>query len=111
MAEQYLNKPGVQHLWESMKSYTTVEVAKALAGAGIKIKILDNLPESGEEMVLYFIKSEKEEETNIYEEYMWVNNKWELIGTTKIDLSDYWSKSDLVALTTEEIDAILAEDG
>ena len=45
----------------------------------------------------------------MFDEYMWVNEKFELIGSTQIDLSDYWSKTDLVAITDEELDAIFAE--
>jgi len=31
-------------------------------------------------------------EPNIYEEYMVINGAWEIIGNTKIDLSDYATK-------------------
>jgi hypothetical protein len=37
---------------------------------------------------IYLLKT-NESENNIYEEYMYINNKWELIGTTKIDLTNY----------------------
>ena len=43
---------------------------------------------------------------NIYDEFIWVNSKWEQLGTKQIDLSGYMKKTDMVALTTSEIDAI-----
>ena len=33
-------------------------------------------------------------EDNTYEEYIYIDNKWEMIGTTKIDLSNYYTKSE-----------------
>lgn len=44
---------------------------------------------------------------DVYDEYIWVNNKWELIGTTSVDLSGYLKASELVELTTTEIDNML----
>lgn len=38
---------------------------------------------------------------NVYDEYIWANDRWELIGTTKIDLSDYAQKSELPTKTSE----------
>lgn len=37
--------------------------------------------------------STSEEEDNIYNEYIWMNGDFELIGTTKIDLTNYIQKS------------------
>ena len=55
----------------------------------LKIEIVDLLPGTGENSVIYLVLSEDSEEQNIYNEYLYLNNKWELIGTTKVDLSDY----------------------
>lgn len=48
--------------------------------------------------------------TNVYNEYVWaaVNNSYEQFGSASIDTSSLWSKSELVAITTAEIDQILA---
>jgi hypothetical protein len=34
-------------------------------------------------------------ENNIYDEYMYINDKWELIGSTSVDLSDYYNKDEI----------------
>ena len=44
----------------------------------------------------------------MYDEYLWINNKWELFGTTEVDLSGYVEETDLIAITNAEIDAIFA---
>lgn len=38
---------------------------------------------------------------DVYEEYIYVNNNWELIGNTSIDLTDYAKTSNVIALDTE----------
>lgn len=35
-------------------------------------------------------------------------NKYEKIGTTAVDLSGYWSKTELIECTNEEIEALFA---
>jgi hypothetical protein len=30
---------------------------------------------------------------NVYDEYIYVSNAWELIGTTQVDLSNYYTKT------------------
>jgi len=36
---------------------------------------------------------------NIYDEYMYINNSWELIGNTEVDLSNYYTKSETYTKT------------
>ena len=43
------------------------------------------------------------------DEYIYYNNSWEKIGSTDIDLSNYWSMDNLVAITNGEIDTIVAQ--
>ena len=39
--------------------------------------------------IIYLIPSAKQTSDNVYDEWIYVDNKWELIGTTKVDLSNY----------------------
>lgn len=45
---------------------------------------------------------------NTYDEYVWstAKNSYEMFGSAAIDTTAFWSKSELVALTTAEIDAL-----
>ena len=50
-------------------------------------------------------------EDNVYSEYLWItetdgNSKYELIGTTKMDLTGYLKEIDITYITNDEIDAI-----
>ena len=52
-------------------------------------QVVTELPASGKSNVIYLVSKSQTAEDNIYDEYIWVNNDWELIGTTQIDLSNY----------------------
>ena len=69
--------------------------------AGLKIIVLsdgEDLPTEPLENTLYLKKNGIIIGTdNYYDEYIYINNKWEVIGSTKTELSEYALKSDLEA--------------
>lgn len=85
-------------------------INSALAGVtGIDIQVVDSLPSTGVKGTFYFVAaSASGERNNAYMEYVWVNNAWEKIGDTTIDLSGYVQRTQLVPITDSEIDAMLA---
>lgn len=83
-------------------------IAEAISKASeITISVVDALPEQGQEKVIYFVPSKTSFEKNVKDEYMWIDGKYELIGSTAIDLANYWSKDDLTVMTAEELQEIL----
>lgn len=64
----------------------------------LQFKIVDELPETGEENIVYLVPSKDPSQGDLFEEYIWINGAWEKIGS--IDLRDYYTK--------EQIDAMLA---
>jgi len=66
-----------------------------LAEIGFKPVIVDELPETGEENTLYLVPQQDPGEDPWYKEYMWLDNQWELIGTTSVDFSDYYTSNDV----------------
>lgn len=62
-------------------------------------KIVTSLPDSpasGDENKIHLVPSENTGENNSYKEYLWVNGKWEEIGTyvSTVDLTPYLTKED-----------------
>lgn len=54
----------------------------------ISIEVVNTLPTTGEDNKIYLVP--KEGSTgDVYNEYIWVNNTWELIGSTQVDLTGY----------------------
>lgn len=58
---------------------------------------VEALPTIGDTSKIYLVPSANAKEENIYDEYLYVENKWEQIGTTAIDLTGYAKTTDLDA--------------
>ena len=89
---------------------TTAFVNAAIAasigeGVGIQFEVVSSLPDTGKSNVIYLL-SKTGTTQDVYDEYVYVNNVWEKIGTTSVDLSGYLKTTDLVEITNEEIDAM-----
>lgn len=71
---------------------TASEVQSAISTAignisGFSFEIVENLPATGSTSKVYLkLKSPSETGDNIYTEYIFVNNKWEVIGDTSVSL-------------------------
>lgn len=70
-------------------------------------QVVNVLPTNGVKGVIYLVPNSGKS-PNVYDEYIWlgVDKKYEKIGTTDINLNNYWSKTELVSITNEEIDNI-----
>lgn len=74
------------------ETYTQSEVNNLIGQIKtISIQVVDSLPTTGESNIIYLVPKEGSS-GDIYNEYIWVNNAWELIGSTQIDLTDYATK-------------------
>lgn len=90
---------------------TAGEVNDAIASAvvkasGIRFEPVDELPESGETNAIYLTPNGKTG-SNVKDEYMWIDGRWEVLGSTTVDLEGYWSKEELSIMTADELKAIL----
>ena len=90
-------------------SQVSAAIADALADiTGIDFQIVQTLPATGQKGVIYLVPNSGAS-PNTYDEYIWVNNAFEKLGTTNIDLSGYVQASEMHALTNSEIDSIFAQ--
>ena len=71
----------------------------------LKKEVVTSLPSTGKEDIIYLLKN-KNDTNNFYTEYLWIGGKWEIIGDTKVDLTDYAKKSDIKTKLSE-----MVEDG
>jgi len=78
----------------------------ALAGlVHLRARVVDTLPSAGEANIIYLVKVANT--ANTYTQHMYIDNNWIDLGPTTIDLTNYWAKDDLVALTNTEIQAVI----
>lgn len=90
-------------------TYTKTEVQSLIGDVKtISIKKVSALPSTGESNVIYLVPADSTSTSNNYVEYIWVaaDNKFEPIGDTQIDLSNYWNKDNLIEVTSAEITAM-----
>lgn len=76
------------------ETYTKQEVVALINQiTTINFKVVDELPGSGESNLIYLVKKEGSGD-DVHDEYIWVEGKWEKIGSTTVDLTNYYTKTD-----------------
>lgn len=60
--------------------------------ANLQITVVDTLPTTGKSNIIYLVKKAGTG-TDIHDEYVYVEGNWEKIGTTDVDLTNYYTKT------------------
>ena len=95
----------------SSKVNTHIEEA---AGLYLSVEKVDDLPAAADaktnKIYLVPVDTEAGRENNIHTEYIWTNNKWEIIGTTAIDINSLEASAEAAQAAAdkaqEEVDAL-----
>lgn len=78
--------------------------------SGVDFEVVEDLPGEGEPGIIYLIKADPEDgESNVYVQWVYVGESWINLGTSEIDLDNYWSKDELEPITNGDILGILEE--
>lgn len=78
-------------------------------GAGLRYSVVSELPSTGRSDTVYLILNSGSEDNNIYDEYLYTGTEFELIGTTKTDLSNYYTKSETENYVGDLVTAAVSE--
>lgn len=91
-------------------TYTKTEVNNLINGiTSMNVAVVQTLPTSGiSATTIYLVPKSTGQTNNAYDEYLYVNNKWEKIGDTTIDLSNYALKSEIPTVTNDLTDTLKA---
>ena len=82
---------------EDMNPATKKYVDDAISGiTEFEFSVVDALPQTGERGIIYLV-AHAHGTGDIYDEYIWVTDKFEKIGNTDIDLSSYVTDDELTA--------------
>lgn len=91
---------------DSSASYTITVSDLRIVDSSIQTDIEPN--------TIYMVKSSLPQEDNVYDEYMFINEAWEQIGSTAIDLSRYYTKGETNAAIREAMykiaDTVVSKD-
>ena len=97
-----VNNALAAYTYPSQDLYTQSDIDTMLSQiSSLKIEVVDALPSTGNADTIYLLKV-RQQGNDIYQEYFWVNNAWELIGG--IDLTDYYTKTEVNTLLTAKAD-------
>lgn len=91
--------------YNKSESYAKAEVNTLIANLNsMTIEVVESLPaENISTTTMYLLK---EIDKNSYFQWLYINNEWANIGTTEIDLSNYYSKSESDVLLNDKIDKL-----
>ena len=73
----------------------TKEIASAVSGVTqIDYSVVESLPSTGKKGIIYLVAN-SDSGNNIYDEYIYINSKFEKLGSREMDLSSYAKKTDI----------------
>lgn len=95
----------ISAIQQDLTNYYTKSEVNGLIEAieTVSLDVEQTLPATGEPNVIYLVPSSDPSTQNAMDEYIYVNNAWEKIGSTAVDLSNYVTKT--------EVPVFLAWDG
>ena len=86
----------LQNYYLKTETYTKQEVEDLIGQTvGVTIEIVEQLPTEGQSNVIYFLPTETE---GVYSQYIYTTDGWILIGSTTVDLSNYYTKAQVDTL-------------
>ena len=96
--------------YTKQQTYTKTEVNNIIGSLTlISFLVVDSLPATGRSNIIYLAPSSSSDTGNVYDEWIYINSAWELIGSTAVDLTGYATESWVQeqdyaqALTTEQM--------
>ena len=87
-----------EELASALLSYYTKSEVDALIATipRFKVEVVVSLPTHDiSTTTLYLVPSQDPETRNVYDEFIYVNNTWEQVGSTAVDMSNYYTKSEV----------------
>lgn len=67
-------------------------------------EVVSVLPTTGDANKIYLVPSNDPETQNALDEFIWVDNDWEMIGNVSVDLSNYFNKTEIESLLDDKVD-------
>lgn len=92
MATKYLSLAGLTTYDAKIKAYIM-----GLNSSKVQLKPVSTLPTTGEDGIIYLVPNNGTGQ-NVKDEYVWINGAYELLGTTAVDLSGYYTKEEIVTV-------------
>lgn len=87
----------------SVEGSVDYKIAQALVDIDhLKRKVVAELPQENIDANTIYMISVRENGEDLYNEYMFINGQWEMLGNTAVDLSDYYTKDEVYTKSEAE---------
>lgn len=96
----------LQNYYSKIESYSKTEINSMIANLNsMTIEVIETLPlENISPTTMYL---QKETDKNSYFQWLYINNEWANIGTTDIDLTNYYSKTETDSFLNNKVDKVI----
>ena len=91
------NKPEITNVKTALDDLYDIIETGGFDVKGFSIKLVESLPEIGEENTIYLVPVDGSDNKD---EYLWIDGVWELIGSTQVNLENYATKDYVEEKTT-----------
>lgn len=109
---EYITKTvdNLVNYYTKSNTYSKEEILEITSNINtLQTVIVDVLPDTGETNYIYLVPNSRSD-TNIYDEYIFIQNKWEQIGSTDIDLTQYVNNEVFSSHTDDAIVHITSDE-
>lgn len=77
-------------------TFTKGEVVQLISAIdALTLEIVEILPTENISITTIYLVPNGKDQDNIYDEYVYINSHWEKIGTTEVDLTNYYTKEEV----------------
>ena len=92
--------------YTSSNTYTKTEVDQLIGAiSSLKIQVVQTLPTQDIDTSTIYLVPKTASTNDNYDEYIYVSNSWEHIGSTEVDLSNYYTKTETDTLLSAKADS------
>ena len=101
----------LENYYLKSETYTQQEVNDLIGqiASGVTMEVVAVLPLTGEANTIYLVR--RSIDSSIYDQYIWFNNTWVQVGSTEIDLSQYYKKDEIDAFLAQKQNVLTAGSG
>jgi hypothetical protein len=100
--QKFIPESGFELLAEAIADFVAARIGEQVH---LTMEIVTTLPATGADNVIYLVVIAGRPSS--YTMHAYISGAWRDMGVTDIDLANYWSKTDLRAMTAAEMEAIL----
>ncbi len=91
--------------YTKLETYTQAEINNLVSAIPkFAISVVSQLPTKDISPTTIYLVPYSGEPSDMYKEYIYINNEWELLGIQKTDLTDYYNKSEVNELLSDKAD-------